>query len=73
METAKTDNSFQNVLSGISWNGPLLFRPWKEKLICLGRVATNKSNPLSTIEWVCIFSIKQVTLVASVKMLKSCS
>ena len=74
METTKTDHSLQNVLSKIRmWKmltGPLVVSAPKREVGLFRESLTNKNNPFSIIEWMYIFSIKQVPVVDSVKMLE---
>ena len=58
------------------WNmmmRPLVASALKRELDLFGESFTNENNPLSIIEWVYIFSIKQVPVVDSVKILECCS
>ena len=58
------------------WNmlmRPLVVSALKREVDLFGESLTNKNNPFSIIEWVYIFSIKQVPVVDSVKMFECCS
>ena len=52
---------------------PLVVSALKREVDLFGESLTNKNNPFSIIEWVYTFSIKQVPVVDSVKMLECCS